>query len=76
MDFLDLPVVQTRLHLPADQQFTLPESPLVRTLYDCPDVTVGAERTTLSPRGSDSSERLEKTDGSALNAMGLSTNCS
>jgi hypothetical protein len=38
---LDLPVVQTRLHLPADQQFTLPESPLVRTLYDCPDVPVG-----------------------------------
>ena len=39
---LDLPVVQTRLHLPADQQFTLPESSLVRTLYDCPDVPVGA----------------------------------
>jgi hypothetical protein len=41
-DLLDLPIVQTRLHLPADQQFTLPESPLVRTLYDCPDVPVGA----------------------------------
>jgi hypothetical protein len=40
---LDLPVVQTRLHLPADQQFTLPESPLVRTLYDCPDVPVGED---------------------------------
>ncbi len=39
---LDLPVVQTRLHLPADQQFSRPESDLVRTLYDCPDVTVGA----------------------------------
>jgi hypothetical protein len=39
---LDQPVVQTRLHLPADQQFTLPESPLIRTLYDCPDVPVGA----------------------------------
>jgi hypothetical protein len=38
---LDLPVVQTRLYLPADQQFTLPESSLVRTLYDCPDVPVG-----------------------------------
>lgn len=38
---LELPVVQTRLHLPADQQFTLPESSLVRTLYDCPDVPVG-----------------------------------
>jgi hypothetical protein len=40
--FLDLPVVQTRLRLPADQQFTLPESPLVRRLYDCPDVPVGS----------------------------------
>lgn len=39
---LDLPMVQTRLHLPADQQFTLPESDMVRTLYDCPDVPVGA----------------------------------
>ncbi len=38
---LDLPVVQTRLHLPADQQFSRPESGLVRTLYDCPDVLVG-----------------------------------
>ncbi len=40
--FLDLPVVQTRLRLPADQQFSRPESDLVRTLYDCPDVTMGA----------------------------------
>jgi len=40
---LDLPVVQTRLHLPADQQFTLPESPRVRMLYDCPDVPVGED---------------------------------
>jgi hypothetical protein len=39
---LDLPAVQTRLRLPADQQFSHPESELVRTLYDCPDVTVGA----------------------------------
>jgi hypothetical protein len=40
---LDLPVVQTRLHLPADLQFTLEDRPLVRTLYDCPDVPVGAD---------------------------------
>lgn len=40
---LNLPVVQTRLRLPADQQFTLPESPLIRTLYDCPAIPVGAE---------------------------------
>jgi hypothetical protein len=38
---LDLPVVQARLHLPADQQFSRPESDLIRTLYDCPDLTVG-----------------------------------
>jgi hypothetical protein len=40
---LDLPVVQTRLHLPADQQFSLPESSLIRMLYDCPDVPVGMD---------------------------------
>src|SRR5437773_9389021 len=38
---LDRPEVQSRLHLPADQQFSRPESELVRTLYDCPDVAVG-----------------------------------
>ena len=30
-------------HLPADQQFSRPESELVRTLYDCPDVAVGPD---------------------------------
>ncbi len=30
------------MRLPADQQFSRPESGLVRTLYDCPDVAVGA----------------------------------
>src|SRR6266480_5914053 len=35
---LDRESVQSRLHLPADQQFSRPESELVRTLYDCPDV--------------------------------------
>jgi hypothetical protein len=34
--------VQFRLSLPADQQFSRPESAYVRTLYDCPQVTVGA----------------------------------
>ncbi len=38
---LDRPEVQSRLHLPPDQQFSRPESDLVRTLYDCPDVAVG-----------------------------------
>src|SRR5213080_2101757 len=40
---LDRPEVQSRLHLPADQQFSRPESELVRTLYDCPDVAVGPD---------------------------------
>jgi len=39
---LDRPEVQARLHLPADQQFSRPESRLVRTLYDCPDLAVGS----------------------------------
>jgi hypothetical protein len=38
---LDRAEVQSRLHLPPDQQFSRPESDLVRTLYDCPDVPVG-----------------------------------
>lgn len=38
---LDHPTVQARLHLPPDASFSLPESSLVRTLYDCPDVPVG-----------------------------------
>jgi hypothetical protein len=34
--------VQTRLHLPPDQQVTHPESGICRALYDCPTVAVGA----------------------------------
>jgi hypothetical protein len=33
--------VQFRLFLPPDQQFSRTESAFVRTLYDCPEVTVG-----------------------------------
>jgi hypothetical protein len=40
---LERPEVQSRLHLPADQQFSRSESGLVRQLYDCPDVPVGPE---------------------------------
>jgi hypothetical protein len=40
---LDRPEVQSRLHFPADQQFSRSESGLVRQLYDCPDVAVGPE---------------------------------
>jgi hypothetical protein len=40
---LDRPEVQSRLHLPADQQFSRAESGLVRQLYDCPDVPLGPE---------------------------------
>lgn len=36
--WLDLPAVQTRLHLPPDAQVTHPESGTVRDLYDCLDV--------------------------------------
>ena len=39
---LDRAEVQARLHRPADGSFTRPESELVRTLYDCPDVPVGS----------------------------------
>lgn len=35
------PEIQVRLHLPPDQQCSLPENHLVRTLYDCPQVPIG-----------------------------------
>jgi hypothetical protein len=38
---LDQEVVQIRLHLPPDGQFSRPESSLVRALYDCSDVVIG-----------------------------------
>src|SRR6266702_3170537 len=38
---LDQVEVQARLHLPPDQQFSRPESSMVRTLYDCSDVAIG-----------------------------------
>ena len=40
---LDHPLVQARLHLPPDQFQQRPESQMVRTLYDCPQVPVGPE---------------------------------
>jgi hypothetical protein len=40
---LDHPAVQARLHLPPDSHFSRPESLMVRTLYDCPEVPVGPE---------------------------------
>jgi hypothetical protein len=40
---LDHPLVQARLHLPADQVQQRPESQSVRSLYDCPQVPVGPE---------------------------------
>jgi hypothetical protein len=38
---LEQPEIKLRLHLPPDQQFSRPESQLVRTLYDCPQVPIG-----------------------------------
>jgi hypothetical protein len=40
---LDHPLVQARLHLPPDQIQQRPESRVVRSLYDCPEVPVGPE---------------------------------
>ncbi|SRR6266567_142620 len=40
---LDHPLVQARLHLPPDQFQQRPESQMVRTLYDCPDIPIGPE---------------------------------
>ena len=40
---LDHPLVQARLHLPADQIQQRPESQTVRRLYDCSEIAVGPE---------------------------------
>jgi hypothetical protein len=40
---LDHPLVQARLHLPPDQIKPRPESQIVRSLYNCPEVPVGSE---------------------------------
>ncbi len=40
---LDHPSVSARLHLPPDQVQQRPESQVVRSLYDCPQVPVGPE---------------------------------
>jgi hypothetical protein len=38
---LDRAEVQARLHLPADQPLTHPESGICRKLYDCPEQALG-----------------------------------
>jgi hypothetical protein len=40
---LDHPLIQTRLHLPPNQCQQRPESQMVRSLYDCPEIPVGPE---------------------------------
>ncbi len=40
---LDHPLIQARLHLPPDQLKPRPESQMVRSLYDCPQIPVGPE---------------------------------
>lgn len=40
---LDHPLIQARLHLPPDQFQQRPESQMVRSLYDCPEIPVGPE---------------------------------
>lgn len=37
------PLIQARLHLPPDQFQQRPESQMVRSLYDCPEIPVGPE---------------------------------
>ncbi len=40
---LDHPQIAARLHLPPDQEQQRPESHMVRSLYDCPQILVGPE---------------------------------
>ena len=56
---LDHPLVQARLHLPPDQFLHHPESLVVRSLYDCPEVPVGKDGRPV-PRGRGNSSRGPK----------------
>ena len=40
---LNHPLIQARLHLPPDQSQQRPESQMVRSLYDCPQIPVGPD---------------------------------
>jgi hypothetical protein len=40
---LDHPLIQARLHLPPNQFQQRPESQMMRSLYDCPEIPVGPE---------------------------------
>jgi hypothetical protein len=60
---LDHPLVQARLRLPPDQLQQRPESQVVRSLYDCPQVPVGADRRTLPRGGSHPSRRQPEKPG-------------
>jgi hypothetical protein len=42
-DLLNHPLIQARLHLPPDHFQQRPESQMVRSLYDCPEIPVGPE---------------------------------
>jgi len=42
-NLLDHPLIQARLHLPPDHFQQRPESQMMRSLYDCPQIPVGPE---------------------------------
>jgi hypothetical protein len=59
---LDRPAVQTRVRVPVDQPFSRLERDLIRTLSDCPEVTVGASGP-LPPGGGDPSRWADTEPG-------------
>src|SRR2546429_24676 len=60
---LDHPLVHARLHLPPDQLQQRPESPLVRSLYDCPQVPVGPAGGVFGAAGATPPAPTEKRPG-------------
>lgn len=56
---LDVPGVQARVHVPADQPFSFPERPLVRPLDDCASRPCG-NRWARPPRGGNTSKGIEE----------------
>jgi hypothetical protein len=69
---LDHPLVQTRLHLPPDQVQQRPESQMVRSLYDCPEIPVACPAAWSWPHIPPGKRRVPL----GSHAQGWSTNCS
>jgi hypothetical protein len=73
---LDHPLIQARLHLPPDQFQQRPESQMVRSLYDCPEIPVGPDQTPCRVVVATHPSLAKRRVQWASRGQGWSTNCS